>query len=259
MGGGEAVWAVGPAVSLSAAPAEWWQRLAVAWRAWAGRHERLVRRLRVARAVWLWGSLAWLLVLLVVRPEVRESLRVFVAVYWLLLVWFFLARTRTVSWRAVAGMFAVGVVWAGVVGLALRGLAQQVGAHHFGSVTVPGQVRGLGPMVAIAGVGEESAKLVPLVVVAVVAAVRVRRFAVTDWLLLGFASCLGFQAFEELARRVTAHVTRPGLLDLLLGDPGDRGPATGYPQYGLGPWGGWSTGGAWGAVRGAPGYVRLQG
>lgn len=160
MGGGEAVWAVGPAVSLSAAPAEWWQRLAVAWRAWAGRHERLVRRLRVARAVWLWGSLAWLLVLLVVRPEVRESLRVFVAVY---------------------------------------------------------------------------------------------------WLLLGFASCLGFQAFEELARRVTAHVTRPGLLDLLLGDPGDRGPATGYPQYGLGPWGGWSTGGAWGAVRGAPGYVRLQG
>jgi RsiW-degrading membrane proteinase PrsW (M82 family) len=89
-------------------------------------------------------------------------------------------------------------------------MAQQVGAQHFGSFTVPGQVRALGPMAALAGVGEESAKLVPLAVLALVAAGRVRRFAVTDWLLLGFVSGLGFQAFEELTRRVTAHVTRPG-------------------------------------------------
>jgi len=84
---------------------EWWQRLGDAWRRWSLRHGTALRRLRRARSVWLWLSLAWLLVLVVARPELRESLRVFARVYWLLVVWFLLTRTRTVPWRLVAGLY----------------------------------------------------------------------------------------------------------------------------------------------------------
>ncbi len=217
----------------------WWPGLVARWAGWVEGHPVGVRRLRVARAVWLWGSLAWLLVLTVVSARYRESVLVFVQVYWLLLVWFWLARTRTISWRLVAGVFSVSLVWSSVVGVGLRVMAEQVGEHRFGSVVIPGRVRALGPLTAIAGVGEESAKLVPVVVLALLVAARVRRFAVVDWLLVGFAAGLGFQAFEELARRTAAHVLKPGLLDLLLG-VGDRGPDSGYPQYGWGPLGGWS-------------------
>lgn len=42
MGGGGAHLAVGPRGSSGAVPVEWWQRAVVAWRAWAGSHERLV-------------------------------------------------------------------------------------------------------------------------------------------------------------------------------------------------------------------------
>jgi hypothetical protein len=218
---------------------EWWQRLGDAWRRWSRRHETAVRRLRRARSIWLWLSVAWLLVLVVARPELRESLRVFVQLYWLLLVWFLLTRTRTVPWRLVAGLFSVGVVWSIVAGAVLYELAQRVGAVHVGSLTLPGQVRGLGPMVALAGVGEESLKLVPLAVLALAAPGRVRRFAVVDWLLLGFVSGLAFQAFEELARRTAANVLPPGLADVLNGAD-NRGPGTGYAQYGWSPAGGWS-------------------
>jgi hypothetical protein len=96
-------------------------------------------------------------------------------------------------------------------------------------------VRGDGPGTVIAGMTEESLKLVPLAVLALAASGRVRRLAVVDWLLLGFASGLGFQAFEELARRTSAAVVRPGLLDVLdrlLGGDNPFGPGSGYPQYG---------------------------
>jgi hypothetical protein len=224
---------------LSAPEREWWQRLAGAWRVWAQGHEVALRRLRVMRAVGLWLSLAWLLVMVVVRPELRESLRVFGHVYWLLLVWFLLTRTRTVSWRLVAALFSAGVLWSAVVGRLLYEMAQAVGARDFGSLVVPGNVRGLGPMAALAGVGEESLKLLPLALLVVAAPGRARRFAVTDWLLLGFAAGLAFQAFEELARRTAVNVLRPGLSSVIHGVD-NRGPETGYPQYGWGPAAGWS-------------------
>ena len=118
---------------------EWWQRLGEARRRWSLRHETAVRRLRLARSVWLWLSVAWLVVLVVVRPELRESLRVAVQLYWLLVVWFLLTRTRTVPWRLVAGLFSVAVVWSIAAGLMLHELAKRAAAVHVGSLTVPGR------------------------------------------------------------------------------------------------------------------------
>jgi hypothetical protein len=90
---------------------------------------------------------------------------------------------------------------------------------------------------------EESLKLVPLLVLAAVAPGRVRRFASVDWLLLALASGLGFQAWEEVMRRLSLAVSKPGLLDLSSLFSADRtGPGSGWPQYG------------WGLLSGGSGY-----
>jgi hypothetical protein len=71
---------------------------------------------------------------------------------------------------------------------------------------------------------------------------RARRLAVADYLLLGLAVGLGFQAVEDAMRRLALTVHPQGLLGLLSsllgGNPDD--PASGYPQYGLGLLPGWS-------------------
>ncbi len=209
---------------------EWWERLAARRAAWWQRHQRLAQRLAVLRTIALWVALAGLLVVFVLYPEFRTGLRVWLWLYVLLVAWFVVARTKTVSWRLLAGMFGVAVWWSVIIAVISVWLSSGAGG-----------VRGDGPGTVIAGMTEESLKLVPLVVLALAAPGRVRRFAVVDWLLLGLACGLGFQAFEELARRTSAAVVRPGLLDVL-----DRllGSASGSeaPQYG---WtllaGGWNT------------------
>jgi len=216
-------------------PREWWERLGAGWRQWAAAHPAVVHRWARLRWWCLWLGLAHLTVLLVLRPELQESVQVYARLSWLLVCWFFLTRTRTVPWRLVAGLFSVAVVWAFGVGLVLHGLASAVG----------GYVNAPGTSTVLAGLGEESAKLIPVAVLAVLAPGRVRRFAVADWLLVGFATGLGFQAAEELARRLVAHVTRPGLAEVLAQLTG-HGPGSGYAQYGWSPFGGWSqSGGAY--------------
>jgi hypothetical protein len=170
----------------------------------------------------------------------REASWVALQAYWLLIVWFWSARTRTVPWRLVAGLYSAGLVWAIGVAFGTHALAAGATASGVGAVIVPGGVDALGPSTMIAGIGEECAKLLPLVFLAVWAPGRVRRFAVVDWLLVGFASGLGFQVAEELARRTSVHVVRPGILDVLLGRVSDRGPGSGFAQYGWSPLGGWS-------------------
>jgi PrsW family intramembrane metalloprotease len=202
---------------------EWWERLAARRAAWWRRHQRLARRAAVVATVALWVALAGLLVVFVLYPELRAGLRVWLWLYGLLVAWFAVARTRTVSWRLLAGVFATSVWWSVVIAVISMWLSGRAGG-----------VRGDGPGTVIAGITEESLKLVPVVVLALLAPGRVRRLAVVDWLLLGFASGLGFQAFEELARRTSA-VVRPGLLDVLdrlLGGNNPFGPGSGYPQYG---------------------------
>jgi RsiW-degrading membrane proteinase PrsW (M82 family) len=199
---------------------EWWERLAARWTAWWQRYQRLARRAAVVGTVALWVALAGLLVVFVLYPEFRAGLRIWVWLYGLLVAWFAVARTKTVSWRLLAGLFGMAVWWSVIIAVISMWLSARAGG-----------VRGDGPGTVIAGMTEESLKLVPLAVLALAAPGRVRRLAVVDWLLLGLASGLGFQALEELARRTSAAVVRPGLLDVL-----DRllGSASGSqaPQYG---------------------------
>ncbi len=203
---------------------EWWERLAARWTGWSQRHQRLAAGWARLRAVALWVALAALLLVFVLFPEFRAGLRVWLWLYGLLVAWFVVARTRTVSWRLLAGLFAASVWWSVIIAVISMWLSGGAGG-----------VRGDGPGTVIAAMTEESLKLVPVAVLALAAPGRVRRLAVVDWLLLGFASGLGFQALEELARRTSAAVVPPGLLDVLdrlLGSANPYGPGSGYPQYG---------------------------
>jgi RsiW-degrading membrane proteinase PrsW (M82 family) len=221
------------------APVEAWERTLARWRDRLRRSDpRTLARLQRAQVWLLWGALVLVVALVVVRPQYRESLAVYVACMWTLVLWFVVARTKTVSWAGVARMFAAGVPWACVIGWVSFRLAAAVDL----SVNAPG------PGTAIAGLTEESLKLVPVVVVALVAPGRARRFAAADWLLLGLAAGMGFQAWEDVVRRLADEVA-PSLSTITGG-----GPGSGYPQYG---WGLLSGGfGTWSGdeVYGYPGH-----
>ena len=139
-----------------------------------------------------------------------------------------LGRTRTVSWRAMSLMFSVGVPWAVVVALLTRVVAGWAGV----------KVSDDGAGIALAAFIEEAGKLAPLVVAAMVAPGRVRRFAAVDWVLLGFALGAGFTVAEDGARRLIP----PGPLAQAIGEK--------LLSYSLNPWtsgeftmssGGWTT------------------
>ena len=95
-----------------------------------------------------------------------------------------------------------------------------------------------GAGIALAAFIEEAGKLAPLVVAAMVAPGRVRRFAAVDWVLLGFALGAGFTVAEDGARRLIP----PGPLAQAIGEK--------LLSYSLNPWtsgeftmssGGWTT------------------
>lgn len=207
---------------------EWWERLSARWQRWRQRHESRLARWARVRTIAIWAALAGLAVAFVVFSQFRAGLKIWFWLYLLLIGWFLVARTKTVSWRLLAGVFAVSVPWSMAIAAISTSLSKGIAG-----------VDGVGNGTAIAGMTEESLKLVPLAVLALAAPGLVRRFAVVDWLLLGFASGLAFQAFEELARRTFEEVRRPGVFDLLdrllrsLGGEEPYGPGSGYAQYGF--------------------------
>lgn len=207
-------------------------RLAHAVRRFARRHPVLVRRMRVGWTVWSWLSLVLFAAALVLVPSARAGARPWLWCYWILIVWFLLARTKTLSWGLVALTFTGACLLAPLIGLADVAVAGLLDAD----------INGQDGAVLVAGPAEETLKLLPLGVLAVVARPRVRRLAVVDWLLLGLAAGLGFQAVEDAMRRLALTVRPGGLLgmlaELLRPDPDD--PAGGLPQYGLGLLPGWS-------------------
>lgn len=176
--------------------------------------------LRVRRVV-LWGAPVFVLAMAVVFPRYRAGLQAYIACFWILILWFAVARTKTVTWGAVARMFALGVVWSWAIAWTSFRLVEVSGVD----------VNSAGPGTAIAAFTEESLKLVPLAVVAIVAPGRARRFAAVDWLLLGLAAGLGFQAWEDLIRRLVRAVNGPTLADVIALT---RETGHGSPEYGWG-------------------------
>ena len=195
-----------PAGSLQFPP-EAWQRAQWAWQRWLNRHEGVARGLlrlsRISQRI----TIVLLVVAVLVVPRLAAAM---VPTLWMLAclgVMVLLSRTRTISWRAVSVMFSVSVPWALVVAKATELVATSGGMSTSDD----------GTSIALAAFVEEPGKLVPLVVVALVAPGRVRRLAAVDWALLGYAAGAGFTAAEDGARRLAPQ----GMLASLLG--GDKG------------------------------------
>lgn len=197
---------------------EWWERLTDAREAWSDQHAGVRHRLRQVRNAALWTAFAVLLLVTLTSGEMRAALGAWLGSAWVAFLLLLVLRTKTLGWSAFWWVFTASLLWSVVVGLVLRVAAD--------TVTGAG-VDSPGPAVAIASLGEESLKLVPLLVVALLAPARVQRFGVADWMLLGVASGAAFTAVEESLRRVTAigvdggdlpaHFTRFGLWGLELG------------------------------------------
>src|SRR5690606_13313510 len=217
-----------PATSSPPAAREWWQRLAV-WRAhWLGAHPRAARVRAVTRTVVLAGSLLWLLGLWLFLPELRLGMRAYLGCLWVVVAWFALARTKTLTWSGFLSFFAMCVPWS--VGI---GLVTTIMAGHVAQIDLLA-VSETGAQVAIAGIVEEAGKLVPIVGLALLAPRRAARFATIDWLLLGLASGTAFLAVEESVRR-TALATGNAGFGSLLGLTADAVLPPGYVRFGLTP------------------------
>lgn len=165
-------------------PPEWWQTARARAAAWWASRPRLARRWARVRAVGLWVSIVLVLVMLALVESTRDSVRVYVGSFVLLVVWFVLARTKTVSWATTARLFSVAVLWSAFLGWFTLQVAAALDLWPSSD----------GSGVALAGFLEETGKLVPLLALALLAPGRVRRFSATDWSLVGFASGIAFNA-----------------------------------------------------------------
>lgn len=145
-----------------------------------------------ARTIVGWAAPIWLGLVYLTFSDLRPGLHSFLGLGYLLVLWFFLARTKTLSWQSLGALFSIGLAWSLVIALITRTLALGPG---------PGGIDDLGARTALAAVSESSLILLPLLMLVVLAPARVRGFSVTDWLLTGLVTGLSFHAMEELARR----------------------------------------------------------
>ncbi|MDR0179962.1 restriction endonuclease fold toxin-2 domain-containing protein [Actinomyces oris] len=92
----------------------------------------------------------------------------------------------------------------------------------------------------VASVVEEVLKLTPLAVLALAAPGRVRRFLVSDWIVLGVAAGAAFEAVEEVTRRIRLLTGGGSLLDSLLCPKGGarQVECNGATTYSLSPFSG---------------------
>jgi hypothetical protein len=171
---------------------EWWERLGPWVRAWISLHPVAARRIRTTIVVIQLSFFVVAIPTIILVPAAANALG-WVAVMLLgLAILFWLARTKTVGWRMVSGMFTVSMLIAPLIAHA---------SVFFGELWGNFAIMA-GNEVGIAGYFEEVGKLLPLGVLAIVAAKRVRAFATVDWLLVGYACGAGFAAVEEAARSI---------------------------------------------------------
>src|SRR5690349_2276770 len=83
--------------------------------------------LRRVRTVLGWAAPIWLCLVYLSVSEMRPGLRGFLGLGYLLLLWFFLSRTKTLSWQSLGALVSIGLPWALVVGLITRPLASGLG------------------------------------------------------------------------------------------------------------------------------------
>jgi RsiW-degrading membrane proteinase PrsW (M82 family) len=189
---------------VSAAGPDLSEWLTDAWRAWAARHPVLVRRGRRLWIAWTWVSVAAVVLMLLLVPSTRRGFVVVLWMYYVLVQFWLLCRSRTLTWRAYSLAFVAGLVLAPLIGLLENVVAAALGwpmPDPRATVWVSGPV-------------EETLKLLPLGAVLALARRRAARLAVVDHILLAAAGGVAFQYVEDVIRRL---VYRPSLLTILLG------------------------------------------
>lgn len=78
-------------------PREWWQVWAQRRARWLAAHPALARRAGRVRTVLAWLAPVYLVVLVVWQPDLRLGLRAWFGACWVVVGWFFLARTKTLT------------------------------------------------------------------------------------------------------------------------------------------------------------------
>ena len=204
---------------------EWWERL----RDRTSR-SRIFLALRRVRAVATWFALLVVLVAVVVSPTVRTALGAWIGCLWLVVCWFVLARAKTVSWALTSGVFATGMPLALLIAMASLWICSAAGVTPSDTAA----------SVVVASVVEEVLKLTPLAALALVAPGRVRRFLVSDWIVLGVAAGAAFETVEEVTRRIALLTDGGSLLDNLLCPEGGvrQVECNGATTYSLSPFSG---------------------
>lgn len=207
---------------------EWWERLGARMGRWRGLV--VLRRIQVAL---MWPALAVVLVGLMISPLLRASMGAWFGAMWVVFAWFWMARLKTVSWRMISLVFAVGIPWSGVVAWISMSLAATAGVD----------VRSTSAEIVVASVVEELLKLAPLGLLGLLAPGRARRLLVVDWLVLGIAAGAAFMALEEMARRfayLSGQAGLAGLIDRLLcsGAGPDQLECMGFSTFGPSPFSG---------------------
>ena len=204
---------------------EWWERL----RDRTSR-SRIFLALRRVRAVASWFALLVVLVAVAVSPTVRTALGAWIGCLWLVVCWFTLARAKTVSWALTSGVFATGMPLALLIATASLWVCSAAGVSPSSTAA----------SIVVASLVEEVLKLTPLAVLTLVAPGRVRRFLVSDWIVLGVATGAAFEVVEEVTRRITLLNGGGSLLDSLLCPKGGvrQVECRGATTYSLSPFSG---------------------
>ncbi|WP_260679085.1 restriction endonuclease fold toxin 5 domain-containing protein [Actinomyces sp. oral taxon 169] len=182
------------------------------------------------RAVATWFALLVLVVAVVVSPTLRTALGAWIGCLWLVVCWFALARAKTVSWALTSGVLATGMPLALLIGMVSLWVCSAAGVTPSDTAA----------SIVVASVVEEVLKLTPLAVLALAAPGRVRRFLVSDWIVLGVAAGAAFEAVEEVTRRIRLLTSGGSLLDSLLCPEGGvrQLKCNGATTYSLSPFSG---------------------
>ena len=191
---------------------------------------RIFLALRRVRAVASWFALLVVLVAVVVSPTVRTALGAWIGCLWLVVCWFTLARAKTVSWALTSGVFATGMPLALLIAMVSLWVCSAAGVSPSSTAA----------SIVVASLVEEVLKLTPLAVLTLVAPGRVRRFLVSDWIVLGVATGAAFEVVEEVTRRITLLNGGGSLLDSLLCPKGGvrQVECSGATTYSLSPFSG---------------------
>lgn len=173
--------------------AEWWERWSEGWHRWLAGERWRSKALLLAGI----GAAAVAVVASAVNDRFAAGAHVWIPCWLMLLGWLLITPTKTVRWASVLRLFSLSAIWAvAIAWLSIR-LSHNVGLRAGAA----------GPSIGIAAAMEETLKLLPLVVIGVLAPGRLRRFSAADWLLLGLAAGMGFQASEDFVRQATSRPT----------------------------------------------------